>query len=155
MIKFDDFCDLFNLTNLIRNKTCFTRNHKSAIDLILTNKPKSFRNTFITEAGLNDFHKLISTFFKTQITLLKPKIVFYRNYKHFEDSRFLEDLISTDFSFSTDYPNENYNFITDKFLNVVNRHTTLTRKTLMVDQVLLLTKELRKKIHQKQIKKYI
>ena len=87
--KFDEFCDLFNLTNLIRNKTCFTRNHKSAIDLILTNKPKSFRNTFITEAGLNDFHKLISTFFKTQITLLKPKIVFYRNYKHFEDSIFL------------------------------------------------------------------
>ena len=117
--KRDEFCDLCNLTNLIRNETCFTRDHKSTIDLILTNKPKSFQNTYITETGLSDLYKLISTFFKTQITRLKPKIVFNRNCLHFEDSRFLEDLNSTDFSLNTDDPNKNYNFITDKFLNVV------------------------------------
>ena len=128
--KLEEVCDPFNLTNLIRKETCLTRDHKSTIDLILTNKPKSFQNTCITETGLSDFHKLISTFFKTQITRLKPKIVFYRNYKHFEDSRFLEDLNSTDFSLNTDDPNENYNFITDKFLNVVNRHAPLKKKTL-------------------------
>ena len=75
--KFEEFWDLFNLTNLIRNETCFTRDHKSTIDLILTNKPKSFQNTCITETGLSGFHKLISTFFKTQITRLEPRIVFY------------------------------------------------------------------------------
>ena len=69
----------FNLTNLIRNGTCFRRDHKSSIDLILTNKTKSFQNTWITETGLSDFQKLILTFFKIQITHLKPKIVFYRN----------------------------------------------------------------------------
>ena len=62
--KLDEFCDLFNLTNLIRNETCFTRDHKSTIDLILTNKPKSFQNACITETGLSDFHKLILTFFQ-------------------------------------------------------------------------------------------
>ena len=62
--KLDEFCDLFNLTNLIRNETCFTRDYKSTIDLILTNKPKSFQNTFIIETGLSDFHKLILTFFE-------------------------------------------------------------------------------------------
>ena len=100
--KLDEFCDLFNLKNLIRNETCSTRDHKSSIDLILTNKPESFQNTCITETGLSDFHKLILTFFKTQITPLKSKIVFYRNYKHFEDRRFLEDLNSTDFSLNAD-----------------------------------------------------
>ena len=35
--KLDEFCDLFNLRNLIGNETCFTRDHKSSIDLILTN----------------------------------------------------------------------------------------------------------------------
>ena len=70
--------------------------------------------------------------FKTQITCLKPKIVFYRNYKHFEDIRFLEDLNSTDFSLNTDDPN---NFITDKFLNVVNKHAPLKKKTLKGNQV--------------------
>ena len=77
--KLEEFCDLFNLTNLIRYETCFTRDHKSTIDLILINKPKSFQNTCITETGSSDFHKLISTFFKTQITRFKPKIVFYHH----------------------------------------------------------------------------
>ena len=27
--KLEEFCDLFNLTNVIRNETCFTRDHKS------------------------------------------------------------------------------------------------------------------------------
>ena len=115
--------------------------------MILTNKPKSFQNTGITETGLNDFHKLIMTFFKTHITRLKPKIVFYRNYKHFEDSRFLEDLNSADVSLNTDDPNENYNFITDKFSNVVNKHAPLKKKTLRGNQAPFLTNELRKEIY--------
>ena len=33
--KLEKFCDLFNLTNLIRSEAKFTRDHKSTIDLIL------------------------------------------------------------------------------------------------------------------------
>ena len=108
--------------------------------MILTKKPKSFQNTCITETGLNDFHKLISTFLETQITCLKPKIVFHRNYKHFEDSRFPEDLNSTDLLLNTDDPNENYNLITDKFLNVVNRNAPLKKKMLRGNQAPFLIK---------------
>ena len=39
--KLDEFCDLFNLTNLITSPTCFTKTQKSTIDLILTNKVKN------------------------------------------------------------------------------------------------------------------
>ena len=45
--KLDEFCDLFNLTNLIKLETCFTKNHKSLTDLVLTNKPSSFQNTHV------------------------------------------------------------------------------------------------------------
>ena len=98
--KLEEFCNPFNL-----------RCHKSTTDLFLTNKPKSFQNTCITETGLGDFHKLILTFFKTEITRLKPKIVFYQNYKYFEDSRDLEDLNNTDFSLNTDDPNKNLQLV--------------------------------------------
>ena len=37
-------------------------NHKSAVDLILTNKPRSFQITNVTETGVSDRHKLITTF---------------------------------------------------------------------------------------------
>ena len=29
--KFEDFCSLFNLSNLIKTETCFSKNHKSTI----------------------------------------------------------------------------------------------------------------------------
>ena len=67
--KLKELCDLFNLTNLIRCETKFTSYHKSIIDLILTNKPKSSQNTGITEAGLSDIHKLIFTFSKLKLLI--------------------------------------------------------------------------------------
>ena len=95
--KLEEFCDLFTLTNLIRAATCFTRDHKLSIDLILINKSKSFQNICVTETGVSGFHKLALILFKTQITCLKPKIFFYHIYKQFGESRFLEDLTSTEF----------------------------------------------------------
>ena len=52
------------------------KNHKSTIDLFLTNKPKSFFKTYITETGLSDYRKLISTFFKSKAPKLKLKVIF-------------------------------------------------------------------------------
>ena len=66
-------------TNLIHSETCLMKNHKSTVDLFLTNKPKSFFKTHATETGLSDYHKLISTFFKYKALKLKPKVIFYRN----------------------------------------------------------------------------
>ena len=62
-------------------------------------------------------------------------------------TRFLEDLNGTDFSLNIDEPNKNYNFITHKFLNVVNRHATLEKKTLRGNEDPFLTRELRKEIY--------
>ena len=71
----------FNLINLIKSATCYTKNHKSVIDLFFTNKPLSFQKTHVTETGLSDYHKLISTFFKSQFPKARPKTIKYRYYK--------------------------------------------------------------------------
>ena len=36
--KLSEMCDTFNLTNLIKSETCYTKNRKSLIDLFFTNK---------------------------------------------------------------------------------------------------------------------
>ena len=46
--KLEEFCDTFN-------------NHKSTIDLILTNNPRSFQITYVTETCVSDSDKLITT----------------------------------------------------------------------------------------------
>ena len=37
----------------------------SCIDLILTNCPHSFQNSYVTERGLSDFHKMVVRVMKT------------------------------------------------------------------------------------------
>ena len=88
------------------------KNHKSTIDLFLTNKPKSFFKTYTTETCLIDYHNLISTFFKSKASKLKPKVIFYRNYKKFDEKSFLHDLQNKNFSMSSNDPNINYKSIT-------------------------------------------
>ena len=50
----NELCCVYNLNNLVSKPTCFkTPDHPSYIDLILTNKPASFKNTSVTETGLS------------------------------------------------------------------------------------------------------
>ena len=81
-------CETFDLRNLIKQKTCFAAEQGTLIDLILTNRPRSFQNTVATEIGLSDHHLMISTFLQAHLVRLKPKNIFYRNYKNFDPSHF-------------------------------------------------------------------
>ena len=86
--KLEEFCGTFNLTNLVTSETCFMNNHKSTIDLILSNKLRSFQITNVTEAGISDCHKFVTTFMKSYISRLKPKNVHYRSYKNLMKKNF-------------------------------------------------------------------
>ena len=115
--KLENFCDLFNLTNLVHSENC---NSKSIIDLILTNKPFHFQKMHFVETGLSDYHEMISTFFKACSSKLKTKVIFYRSCKKFNESDFLCSLKKANFNFHKNDPNQNYNLLTDKFLSIVN-----------------------------------
>ena len=65
-----------------------TLNYKSTLDLFLTNKPRSFQFTSVTETGLSDYHRLITTFSKSHFSRLTPKIIHYHNYKRFDEQKF-------------------------------------------------------------------
>ena len=65
------FCNLYLLKNLIKKPSCFKNpENPKTIDLILTNRPRSFCNSDTLETGLSDFHKLTvpvpKMFFKKQ-----------------------------------------------------------------------------------------
>ena len=105
--KLEEFFDMFNLKNLVDTETCVTNSHKSTVDLILTNKPSSFQKTMATETGLSDFHKLVSTFFKSRCSWLKSKTVYCRNYENFNNSNFLKDLSNNNLLLDSHDPNEN------------------------------------------------
>ena len=89
----EDFLFEHNAKNLVKDPTCFKSIDKpSCIDLFLTNSPLSFQNTATVTTGLSDFHKLVVTVMKTTFPKMKPKIIYYRDYKKFNLQEFRREL---------------------------------------------------------------
>ena len=128
--KLEEFCDTFNLTNLVKSKTCFVNKHKSTIELILIINLRSFQIKNVTETGVSDCHKLITTFMKSYISRLKPKNVHYRSYKNFNEEKFLSDVKEVDFSFKTSNSDENYSVLRYFLSNILNIHAPIQKKIL-------------------------
>ena len=88
-----DFCSSYCLRILIKQPTCFKNPEKpSCIDLILTNKPRSFRSTPVIETGLSAFHRMTVSVLKTHFPKLPLKSISYRDFKKFENERFMDSL---------------------------------------------------------------
>ena len=69
--------DTFSLKNLITDITCANSTNGTSIDVLLTNKSRSFHHTATFETGLNR---------------LPPKNIECRNYKNFNGNNFLHEL---------------------------------------------------------------
>ena len=101
-----DFCEIFDLTNLINFDTCVTKNHSSSIDVILTNRKGCFKNSGTVETGASDFHKMVLTMFKGRFIKEKPIEITYRDYRYFNESVFLHDLRAAPLTFAKAWLNE-------------------------------------------------
>ena len=92
------FFESYNLTNLIKQPTCFKNSEKpNCIDLILTNSPKSFQTTCVIETGLSGFHRMIVSVLKMHYRKLPPKIISYRDFSNYDNANFINSLNETVF----------------------------------------------------------
>ena len=88
-----DFCEIYNLQNLIKEPTGFkSANNPSSIDIMLTNKKLSFQNSMTLETGLSDFHKMTITVLKRYFKKKPPITITYRDLKFFDPSKFRKDI---------------------------------------------------------------
>ena len=87
------FGEFYKLRNLIKESICFKNpENLTCIDLILTNMPLSFKNTYVIETELSDFHKMVVAMMKTHFPKMKPQVISYRKYKDFHNETFLDSL---------------------------------------------------------------
>ena len=84
---------------------------------------------------------------KFYISCLKPKIIFYRNYKSFHEEKFVKDVKAADFSFSNDDPNEKYSVLSDTFSKLADKHAPLKMKIQRGNHAPFISKEMRKAIY--------
>ena len=62
---------------------------------MLTNRHRSFLNSCVNETALYDFYKITFTVLKSLFNKAEPKVIFYRDYKHFINDNyrsFIEEL---------------------------------------------------------------
>ena len=93
-ITISDFCEIYNLKNIIKDKGCFKNPSAPTLDLMITNRPRSFKHSVVVETGLSDFRKVCVTVMKTYYSKQKPSIVQYRKFTNFFNETFLKDLKS-------------------------------------------------------------
>ena len=79
------------LFNAIEVNTCF-KSKGTCIDLILTNRKYSFKNTNTFETGLSDHHHMIYTMLKSTFEKAETIKLTHRDYKNFSFDRFKADL---------------------------------------------------------------
>ena len=117
----NDFCDIYNLKNLVKEPTCYKNpDNPSCIDLFLTNKPRTFQCTITTETGISGFHKLVVTVLKTFNKQQRSKITNYRYYKNFENGNFRQDLEKELLKF--DVTHAQLSKFNDTLLSVLDKH---------------------------------
>ena len=147
----NEFCDIFSLTNLIKRTTCLTptAKHPSLIDIILTNRPRSFKNSVAIETGPSDHHKMVVTVLKCHFVRIQPKTIHYRDYHQFSPDAFIADLILRNVNslpVSTLDPNKAYTEFCDTFKTILDKHAPLKSKVLRGNHAPFITKELSKGI---------
>ena len=145
--KLNSFIDVFGLSNLVTDKTCFTKGYSSSIDVLLTNKPRCFQNTTVFETGLNDFHGLVSTLMRTHIPRLKPKVIKYRSYKKFDPVRFLQDVKNTDFKADPNDSDLTYRNLSSDIRRLVDKHAPLKTKVQRGNTAPFMNQQLQKAIY--------
>ena len=52
----------------------------------------SFQNSCAFETGLSEFHRMTVTVMKMRFQNLQPRVINHRDYKHFQNENFSEDL---------------------------------------------------------------
>ena len=150
--KLSNFCDTFSFKNLIKDNTCFTHNHQSSIDVILTNKPNSFQKSSCLELGVSDYHKLIMTSLKMHVKRLKSKRIMYRSYRNFSEDKFLNDLngeIAQHDSYFSSFdldPSISYDLLKDIFVSVLDKHAPIKQKCIRGNNGNFMNKDLSKAI---------
>ena len=86
------FMNSYDLSNLVKEPTCIKSDNPRCIDLILTNRCRSFQHTTTIETGLSDFHKMIVAVLKTTYQKIGPTVITIEVIRTFQNRYSCESL---------------------------------------------------------------
>ena len=138
-----DFCEMYNLQNLIKEPTCYKNaNNPSSIDVILTNRKSSFQNSMAIETGLSDHHKMTITVLKLKFKKKEPITIKFRSYKHFDEYIFRNNLLKN--LQDSNKETMSYDDFKEIFMKVLNLYAPMKKKIVRGNNAPFMNKNLLK-----------
>ena len=142
-----DFCESYILKSLIKQPTCFKNpENPSCIGLFLTNRPRSFCNSYVIETGISGFHMMKVSVMKMDYRKLPPNIINYRDYKKFSIGNFLNSVKEVFLNKNPNGENGGINFFLSTCSKVLNKHAPCKKKCIRGIQRPFMNKHISKEI---------
>ena len=140
-----EFCEIYNLKNLIRQPTCFKNPlNPSTIDLMLTNAVNRFHGSHVFETGLSDHHKMTITILKQFFHKQEPRTIKYRVYRKFDQTLFQTELLLNLKKVDNNEPS--YDVFQNIFMDLLNKHAPIKEKHVRANNAPFMNRALSKAI---------
>ncbi|KAK3097542.1 hypothetical protein FSP39_010594 [Pinctada imbricata] len=149
-----DLCDVFDLTNVIKSETCFTKIGKpSLVDVLLSNQPQYLFSPINFDCGLSDYHNLIGILVKGKTPFLAKEKVQYRSFKNFNESDFNQDVNFIPFhvAYVFDDPDDVYWAHETLLKDVVDDHIPVKERRNKTNKPAFMNCEPRRAIYKKRM----
>ena len=120
--------NLYFLNQIVTKPTRVTRDSSKCLDLILSSVPEKHKLCDVAKLGLSD-HYLVYTSIDYDVRPVKHKTVRFRDYKHFNQEAFFDDIKSCSFfeKYQGDYLEDESLWISWRtgFLNICDKHAPI------------------------------
>ena len=147
----EEFCEIYNLKNLITSPTCHKGRSPTILDIILVSQPKRFSESLNCECPLSDVHNIVGGATKQYAPFQKPRKIYYRSYKNFDDNKFIRDISNVPLHVGEIFDDiDDLSWFTSSLIiDVINEHAPVTSKILKRASVPYMNSKLRKAIYRR------
>lgn len=126
-----DICDALHLTQLIQSPTCLNikcMDKSTLLDVILTNAPHKYSATGVFCNDVSD-HCMVACVRSTKMIKTRPRFIFKRNYKCFNEQAFLHEVFHSDLNLVClmDDVEIAWDYFKKTFLALIDKHAPLRR----------------------------
>ena len=141
-------CPSYNLTNIIKEPTCFKSNNPTLIDVMLVTKRKKFIKGFSFDIGISDFHNLIGGVMKQHAPVPPRKTITYRklNDIDYDKVEYELQMMNVDRNMANKDANEAFNILHTNLIGLLDKHAPKKSKTIRKNDFHCMSKRLKKAI---------
>ena len=144
-----DLCDMYDLSNLIKEPTCHKGPVSTLLDVLLVTNPKRYIKALNEEFCLSDFHNVVGAATRRYAPARKPYQIHYRSFKKFDDTNFKNDISAAPFHVAEifDDVSDMAWFTSELITDITDMHAPIKTKWVKCKSVPYMNSALRKAMY--------